>query len=256
MKVVILAGGLGSRLSEETHSRPKPMIEIGNKPILWHIMKIYSSYNINEFIICCGYKGYLIKEYFSNYLLHQSDVTFHLDEDNRVEIHESNNEPWKVTLVDTGESTQTAGRLGRVKKYIGDEPFCFTYGDGLSTVNIGDLIKCHSNSSRVATMTTVMPPGRFGNLSLNGNSIDKFVEKPLGDNNWINGGFFVLEAQVLERIYYDSQIWEKDILPVLAEEKQLNAYKHTGFWHPMDTLRDFNNLNEMWKNNQAPWKIW
>lgn len=254
MKAVILAGGLGTRLAEETHLRPKPMVEIGGKPILWHIMKIYSSHGINEFVICCGYKGYIIKEYFANYFLHMSDVTFHMD-DNQMEIHKQKAEPWKVTLVDTGETTLTGGRLLRVKDYL-DSTFCFTYGDGVGNMNIKALIEHHKKAGRQATLTAVQPPGRYGALSLKGTLVDHFQEKPEGDGGWINGGFFVLEPSVLELIDNDQCSWEGKPLQQLAENQQLNAYLHDGFWQPMDTLRDRQKLEELWVNGTAPWKNW
>ena len=257
MKAVILAGGLGTRLSEETQNKPKPMVEIGNKPILWHILKIYSFYGINEFIICCGYKGYLIKEYFANYFLHTSDVTLDIAND-KIQIHNQTTEPWKVTLVDTGENTMTGGRLKRVENYIKDEDlFCLTYGDGLANIDINLLIKSHINSNKKATITAVQPPGRFGSLDLNSkNCVTSFLEKPKGDGGWINGGFFVLNPDVIKRIEDDKTIWEQDPLKSLSKDNQLNAYKHNGFWKPMDTLRDKNNLEELWYKNKAPWKIW
>lgn len=256
MKAVILAGGLGTRLSEETHLKPKPMVEIGGKPILWHILKIYSHFGINEFVICCGYKGYLIKEFFANYFLHTCDVTFHMDDDNHMEIHQRKNEPWKVTLVDTGESSQTGGRLGRVRQYLHDDSFCFTYGDGVANVDINSLISLHKREGREATLTAVQPPGRYGALQLTGDEVNKFQEKPDGDNSWINGGFFVLEPSVLDRIVEDRTSFECDVLPQLAADGQLSAYKHHGFWQPMDTLRDRTKLDEMWAVGEAPWKMW
>lgn len=256
MKAVILAGGLGTRLSEETHLRPKPMVEVGGKPILWHILKIYSHFDVNEFIICCGYKGYLIKEYFANYFLHTSDVTFHMDADNLMEVHQRNSEPWKVTLVDTGELSQTGGRLGRVRSYLNGGSFCFTYGDGVADVNIGALIAQHKRDGRQATLTAVQPPGRYGALHLEDSKVQQFQEKPDGDNAWINGGFFVLEPNVLDRIVGDSTSWEADVLPQLAAEGQLSAYRHPGFWQPMDTLRDRTRLEELWESGEAPWKLW
>lgn len=256
MKAIILAGGLGTRLSEETHIKPKPMIEIGGKPILWHIMKNFSFYGINQFIICCGYKGYVIKEFFSNYFLHTSDVTFHMDEDNRMEIHLRRNESWKVTLVDTGELTQTGGRLARVRSFLDEDSFCFTYGDGVSNINIQDLIKYHKNQGRLATLSAVQPPGRYGSLCLEGNSVNQFTEKADGDNAWVNGGFFVLEPEVINRVKGDLTSWESDVLPQLAMEGQLSAFRHSGFWQSMDTLRDRNNLEKIWAEGNAPWKIW
>ena len=256
MQLVILAGGLGTRISEETYLKPKPMIEIGDRPILWHILKIYSSYGINDFIICCGYKGYLIKEYFANYFLHTSDITFHMDQENKMEVHQRKSEPWKVTLVDTGESSQTGGRLKRVAKFIKGNNFCFTYGDGLSNVNIDELIKTHTKSDQEVTLTAVKPPGRFGAIKTSGNKIEKFIEKPSGDNAWINGGFFVCKKTVLNRIENDQTIWESDVLPKIAEQGCLLSFKHNGFWQPMDTLRDKKLLEEMWNKGIAPWKIW
>ena len=256
MKVVILAGGFGTRISEETQIRPKPMIEIGNKPILWHILKIYSHFNINEFIICCGFKGYLIKEYFANYFLHTSDITLDIAND-KIKIHSQTTEPWKITLVDTGENTMTGGRLKRVKKYIDDDHFCLTYGDGLADINIDNLINSHFKSGKEATITAVKPPGRFGSLNIkDNNNVISFLEKPDGDGGWINGGFFVLNSKVIDRIEDDNTIWEQDPLISLAQEKQLNAYKHKGFWRPMDTLRDKTKLEELWQSKKAPWKLW
>ena len=257
MKTVILAGGFGTRLSEETELKPKPMVEIGQKPILWHIMKIYSSYGINEFIICCGYKGYLIKEYFANYFLHMSDVTFDM-KDNSVSVQQNNAEPWIVTLVDTGEETMTGGRLKRVQDYIKDEEsFCFTYGDGVIDSNILDLIKFHNSHQKLATVTAVRPPGRYGALNINSSdAVESFQEKPEGDGSWINGGFFVLSPKVLEFISDDKTLWEEEPLETLSSINQLSAYKHHGFWQPMDTLRDKNQLNALWNNNKAPWKSW
>jgi glucose-1-phosphate cytidylyltransferase len=256
MKAVILAGGLGTRLSEETHLKPKPMVEVGGKPILWHILKIYSHFGINEFIICCGYKGYLIKEYFANYFLHTSDVTFHMDIDNHMEVHQRKSEPWKVTLVDTGDSSQTGGRLSRVRPYLGGGTFCFTYGDGVADVDIGVLIAHHQQEGKQATLTAVQPPGRYGALHLEGNAVSQFQEKPDGDNAWINGGFFVLEPSVLDLIEGDASSWEADILPQLAAANQLSAYRHPGYWQPMDTMRDRTRLEELWAKGQAPWKLW
>ena len=254
MKAVILAGGLGTRISEETHLKPKPMIEIGGKPILWHIMKSYSAYGINEFVICCGYKGYIIKEYFANYFLHTSDVTFDM-QDNKMEVHRKFAEPWKVTLVDTGLETMTGGRLKKVKNFVGDETFCFTYGDGVSDVNISKLIEFHKNNKTIATVTAIQPPGRFGTLDISENKITSFKEKPV-DGNWVNGGFFVLESKVFNYIEGDSTVWERKPLEKLADEKQLAAYKHSGFWQPLDTLRDKNSLEELWNSKKAPWNIW
>jgi len=255
MKAVILAGGLGTRISEETVVRPKPMVEIGGKPILWHIMKLYSYYGINDFIICLGYKGYMIKEYFANYYLHQSDITFDM-RNNEMKVHSNHCEPWTVTLVDTGDDTMTGGRLKRVKDYIGGKTFCFTYGDGVSDVNIQELIAFHRKQKTTATMTAVQPPGRFGALELSDAYVMSFTEKPKGDGGWINGGFFVLENDVFDLIAGDETIWEKDPLEKLAECRQLSAYKHLGFWHPMDTLRDKNKLEELWGSGNAPWKVW
>jgi len=256
MKVVILAGGAGTRISEETLLRPKPMVEIGNKPILWHIMKIYSHYNIRDFIICLGYKGYMIKEYFANYFLHMSDVTIDLS-NNTVEYHESHAEPWKVTLVDTGESSMMGGRLKRVKPYIEKEEFfCFTYGDGVADVNINDLIEFHKSHGKLATVTAVVPPGRFGAIEMEGGRVVSFKEKPLGDGGHINGGFFVLSPKVIEFIKDDSTIWEGEPMEQLTARGELMAYKHKGFWHPMDTLRDKNYLETLWNSGKAPWKIW
>ena len=256
MKVVILAGGYGTRLSEETHLKPKPMVEIGGMPILWHIIKIYSTYGIKEFIICCGYKGYLIKEYFSNYFLHMSDVTIDLS-DNSMSIHQKNVEDWKITLVDTGQGTMTGGRLKRVSKFIENDTFGFTYGDGLSNVNIDSLIKSHKKSNKLATITAVQPIGRYGSLKIeNNNDITGFQEKVAGDGSWINGGYFILEPKVLDLIDGDQTIWEQEPLKKLAEDNQLNAFKHDGFWQPMDTLREKNQLQELWDKNEAPWKIW
>lgn len=255
MKAVILAGGLGTRLSEETHLKPKPMVEIGGKPILWHILKIYSSFGINEFVICCGYKGYIIKEYFANYFMHTSDVTFHLD-DNKMEVHHQKNEPWKVTLVDTGDESMTGGRLLRVQDYLRDEPFCFTYGDGVADVELRSLIRYHRETEKLATLTAVQPPGRYGGLHLEKGKVRQFQEKPDGDNAWINGGFFVLQPEVLNWIPGDTTSWEADVLPKLAEAGELSAYRHEGFWQPMDTLRDKNYLESLWHKGAAPWKIW
>jgi glucose-1-phosphate cytidylyltransferase len=255
MKAVIMAGGQGTRISEETAARPKPMIEIGGKPILWHIMKIYSAYGINDFVICCGYRGYMIKEYFANYALHMSDVTFDLS-GRSAEYLSNESEPWKVTLVDTGELTQTGGRLKRVAKYIQSETFCLTYGDGVATVDIGKLLDFHKAQARSATITAVQPPGRFGSLSIVDDRIDKFVEKPMGDGGWINGGFFVLEPTVLKYLVDDQTIWEHEPLAKLAAEGELSAYKHFGFWHPLDTLRDSRTLNSLWETGKAPWQVW
>ena len=256
MKAVILAGGLGTRISEETHLKPKPMIEIGGMPILWHILKLYSGHGINEFIICCGYKGYLIKEYFANYFLHMSDVTFDMTR-NSMEIHEKKAEPWKVTLIDTGEITQTGGRLKRIESYLVDEEtFCFTYGDGLADVDIVSLINLHKERGKLATVTAVRPPGRFGSLKFDGEKVTAFVEKPQGDGGFINGGFFVLSSKVLNLISGDQVNFERDILKELADENELAAYEHDGFWRPMDTLRDKTQLEDLWNAGNAPWKIW
>ena len=257
MKVVILAGGLGTRLSEETDLKPKPMIEIGHKPILWHIMKIYSSYGINDFIICCGYKGYLIKEYFANYFIHMSDVTFDL-KNNSAQVLQNNSEPWTVTLVDTGAATMTGGRLKRVEEYVKDEEaFCFTYGDGVIDSNISDLIKFHKSQGKLATVTAVRPPGRYGALNISESGVvASFKEKPEGDGSWINGGFFVLSPKVLEHISNDKTMWENQPLEALASMNELSAFKHYGFWRPMDTLRDKNERNVFWNEGNAPWKVW
>ncbi len=255
MKAVILAGGLGTRISEETSIKPKPMVEIGNKPILWHIMKIYSSYGINDFVICCGYKGYVIKEFFANYFLHTSDVTFNM-KNNKMEVHSKRAEPWNVSLVDTGDSTMTGGRLKRVSDYLNDETFCFTYGDGLADINIKNLIDFHKKSNTKATLTAVQPPGRFGSLEFERGKVFSFQEKPKGDNSWINGGFFVLDPEVINYIDGDNSIWEQSPLKKLAKEGELSAYHHEGFWQPMDTLRDKNTLEELWGSKDAPWKCW
>ena len=256
MKAVILAGGLGTRLSEETVSKPKPMVEIGGKPILWHIMKTYSHYGINDFIICCGYKGYVIKEYFANYFLHQSDVTFNM-ENNKMIVHEDRAEPWTITLVDTGDNSMTGGRLKRVLPFIKDEEaFCFTYGDGLADINIKDLIDFHISHGKQATLTATYPPGRFGALDIKNNQVKKFEEKPRGDGALINGGYFVLSPKVIERIPGDSTIWEQEPLKGLASDGELMAFKHLGFWQPMDTLRDKIKLEELYDKNEAPWKLW
>ena len=256
MKAVILAGGLGTRISEETDTKPKPMVEIGGKPILWHIMKIYSAHGVNDFVICCGYKGYQIKEYFANYFLYMSDVTFDMSK-NTMDVHQRSAEPWRVTLVDTGESTMTGGRLKRVAEHIqGEETFCLTYGDGVSDVNITELIAFHKAQNVQATLTATLPPGRFGALEFNGNKVNKFMEKPKGDGAMINGGFFVLSPKVLSRIEGDETIWERGPLETLAADGQLAAFPHTGFWQPMDTLRDKVYLEELWAGGQAPWKVW
>lgn len=256
MKAVILAGGLGTRLSEETSTRPKPMVEVGGKPILWHIMKMYSFHGINDFIICCGYKGYVIKEYFANYFLHQSDVTFSM-KDNFMEVHEKRAEPWTVTLVDTGDSSMTGGRLRRVAEHIKDEEaFCFTYGDGVSDVDIAETIRFHKKHGKQATLTATYPPGRFGALDMKNGLVRSFKEKPQGDGAMINGGFFVLSPSVLELIDGDDSTWEQEPLMTLAEQGDLMAYEHTGFWQPMDTLRDKHYLEELWQSGKAPWKNW
>lgn len=256
MKAVILAGGLGTRLSEETVLRPKPMVEIGGKPILWHIMKTYSSFGINDFIICCGYKGYLIKEYFSNYFLHTSDVTFSLKK-NSMEVHNKRAEPWTVTLVDTGENTMTGGRLKRVKEYLKDEKsFCFTYGDGLCNVDISDLVNFHEEQGKLATISVVYPPGRFGAVEVDDKSVKQFHEKPRGDGGMINGGYFVLSPKVINYIEDDETVWEQEPLESLAESDQMSAYIHKGFWLPMDTLRDKMYLEDLWNSGKAPWKVW
>jgi glucose-1-phosphate cytidylyltransferase len=256
MKVVILAGGMGTRISEETVVRPKPMVEIGGKPILWHIMKIYSHYGYNDFVVCLGFKGYMIKEYFSNYFLHMSDVTFDMKH-NSMEVHEQYAEPWKVTLVDTGTDTMTGGRLKRVVPYIGQETFMVTYGDGLSNVNIAELVAYHRKHGKAATVTATQPSGRFGALSLDvADRVQSFQEKPAGDGSWINGGFFVLEPKMLDLIAGDSTIFEREPLERLAQDGQLIAHKHDGFWHAMDTLRDKNHLESLWQAGTAPWKVW
>ena len=255
MKAVILAGGLGTRISEETSSKPKPLIEIGGMPILWHVMKIYSSYGINDFVICCGYKGYMVKEYFANYSLHMSDVTFDMKNDS-IEVHHNSVEPWKVTLVDTGLETLTGGRLRRVKKYVDNETFCFTYGDGVGNVNISELIQFHKKNKKMGTITAVQPPGRWGTLEIKNDDVIKFKEKPTGDENWINGGFFVLEPKIFDYLKNDSTVWEKEPLEKLSQERSLSAYKHNGFWHAVDTLRDKNYLEELWVSGKADWKTW
>jgi glucose-1-phosphate cytidylyltransferase len=256
MKAVLLAGGFGSRISEESVLKPKPMIEIGGKPILWHIMKMYSAHGINEFIICLGYKGYVIKEYFANYFLHLSDVTIDM-RTNSTEVHQQNAEPWRVTLIDTGENTMTGGRVRAIAKYLDpDEDFCLTYGDGVSDVDITKLITFHRRHGKLATLTSVQPPGRFGSLKMDGTHISSFVEKPVGDGAWINGGFFVLSPGVLEYIEGPQTVWEQAPLSALASEGELMAFKHSGFWQPMDTLRDKNHLEELWAKGNAPWKVW
>ncbi|MFY2509941.1 glucose-1-phosphate cytidylyltransferase [Vibrio pectenicida] len=256
MKAVILAGGLGTRLSEETSVKPKPMVEIGGKPILWHIMKQYSVHGINDFVICCGYKGYVIKEYFANYFLHMSDVTFDMKE-NKMEVHHKRAEPWTVTLVDTGDNSMTGGRLGRVANYLkNEESFCFTYGDGVSDVNISRLVEFHQEHGKSATLTGVFPPGRFGALDITSGKVNSFKEKPRGDGAMINGGFFVLSPDVLKLIDGDSCVWEHYPLNRLADDGELMAYEHHGFWQPMDTLRDKLYLDELWQDGKAPWKVW
>ena len=254
MKAVILAGGFGTRISEESHLKPKPMIEIGGRPILWHIMKIYSAHGFNEFVICLGYRGYVIKEYFANYFLHMSDVTFDMAH-NRMEVHEKHAEPWKVTLVDTGTETQTGGRLKRVREYVGDETFFFTYGDGVSDINITQQLEFHRLHGKLATVTAIQPPGRYGALHMEDSTVVSFQEKPDGDGAWINGGFFVLEPQVFEYIEGDRTSWESTPLDFLARQNQLMAYRHSGFWQAMDTLRDKNQLEDLWQTTQ-PWKVW
>jgi glucose-1-phosphate cytidylyltransferase len=255
VKAVILAGGMGTRISEETQVRPKPMVEIGGRPVLWHIMKLYAHHGVRDFIVCLGYKGYVIKEYFANYFIHNSDVTFHLA-DNRVDVHQRNAEPWHVTLVDTGEKTQTGGRLKRVKSYVGNETFCMTYGDGLADVDIAEAIRFHERQGRLATVTAVAPPGRFGMLTVEGCSITGFHEKPPGDGARINGGFFVLSPKVFDYIAGDSTMWEREPIERLAADGQLSAFMHDGFWQPMDHLRDKIHLEELWSSGSAPWKIW
>lgn len=257
MKVVILAGGFGTRISEESHLRPKPMIEVGDHPILWHVMKIYSAHGFNEFIICLGYKGYVIKEYFANYFLHNSDVTFDLGS-NGMEIHNSTAESWRVTLVDTGLNTQTGGRIKRIRRYLGDETFMMTYGDGVADVNIRELVNFHREHGKFATITAVQPPGRFGALAFDGisDAVHSFQEKPQGDGAWINGGFFVLQPEIFDYIENDAMLWEKQPLSGLAQDGQLVAHRHTGFWKPMDTLRDKVELEEQWNSGTARWKVW
>lgn len=254
MKAVILAGGLGTRISEESHLKPKPMITIGGKPIIWHIMKQYSHYGVNDFIICLGYKGYVVKEYFANYFLHMSDVTFDMA-NNEMQVHEKHVEPWKITLIETGEDTQTGGRLKKVKDYIGDETFCFTYGDGVSDINIEKLIAFHQSHGKLATVTAIQPPGRYGALNLDAERVERFQEKPAGDGSWINGGFFVLEPEVIDFIDGPTTAWEETPLKKLADQQALMAYRHTGFWKAMDTLRDKVSLENLWQTT-APWKVW
>ena len=256
MKVVILAGGLGTRISEETETRPKPMVEVGGKPLLWHIMKTYSHYGYNEFIVCLGYKGHIIKEYFSNFLLHHADVTIDLS-NNKLEIHQSSSENWKITLIDTGKDTYTGGRIKRIASYVNNETFMLTYGDGLSNVNIDELVKTHRKHQKLITVTAVQPRGRFGALGINAaNEVESFFEKPKGDGSWINGGFFVCEPKIFDYINGDETIWEHEPLENLAKDHQLMAFKHTGFWKPMDTLKDKQDLNEYWNTGKAEWKIW
>jgi glucose-1-phosphate cytidylyltransferase len=255
MKAVILAGGLGTRISEETQTKPKPMIEIGGKPILWHIMKIYSNHGVNDFIICAGYKGYVIKEYFANYFLHMSNITFDMSS-NKMEVHENKSEPWKVTIIDTGDETMTGGRVKRVRDFIGDETFCMTYGDGVSDVNITELLKFHSKTGKWASVTAVQPAGRFGAIKMDGTTITSFEEKPEGDGGWINGGFFVLEPEVFDLIDGDSTVFEREPMERLASKRQIEAFMHEGFWRPMDTLRDKNFLEDQWQTGKAAWKKW
>jgi glucose-1-phosphate cytidylyltransferase len=255
MKAVILAGGFGTRISEETHLKPKPMVEVGGKPILWHIMKVFSSHGINEFVICLGYKGYVIKEYFANYFIHTSDVTIDLAKNN-VEVHHRHAEPWKVTLIDTGQMTATGGRLRRVRDYVGGEDFCFTYGDGLADVNIGELVKFHRAQKTLATLTAVQPPGRFGSLTVDATKVQRFMEKPAGDGAWINAGFFVLSPKAVDYVSGDDTVWERGPMERLAADGQLSAFLHRGFFQPMDALRDKNMLDELWNSGRAPWKSW
>ena len=256
MKAVILAGGLGTRLSEETSTRPKPMVEVGGRPILWHIMKMYSHHRINHFIICCGYKGYVIKEYFANYFLHMSDVTFDLTE-NTMNVHQKRAEPWKVTLVDTGDASMTGGRLGRVRDYLQDEEaFCFTYGDGVGDIDIGETVAFHKSHAKLATLTATFPPGRFGAIDISERRVESFKEKPKGDGAMINGGFFVLSPKVIDLIEDDSTVWEQEPLAKLAADNELMAYEHSGFWQPMDTLRDKHFLEDLWASGRAPWRVW
>ena len=255
MKAVILAGGLGTRISEETHLKPKPMIEIGGMPLLWHIMKTYSFHGINDFVICCGYKGYVIKEYFANYFLHMSDVTFDMKQ-NTMDVHKKSAEPWKVTLVDTGLDTMTGGRLKRVQEYVENETFCFTYGDGLSDISVKNLIDHHNKQKTLSTVTAVQPPGRFGALNIEKNKIISFEEKPSGDGSWINGGYFVLEPGIFDYVENDQTVWERQPLETLAKDSQLSVYRHNGYWNAVDTLRDKNRMQDLWDNKQAPWKIW
>ena len=255
MKAVILAGGFGTRISEETQFKPKPMIEVGGMPLLWHIMKGYSTYNINDFVICCGYKGYMIKEYFANYFLHMSDVTFDI-KNNKMNVHKKFGESWNVTLVDTGIDTQTGGRLKKIKEYLDDETFCFTYGDGISDIQIDQLVRFHNDNKTIATVTAVQPSARFGALNIRENKVISFKEKPPGDGNWINGGYFVLEPSVFDYLGDNSTIWEEEPVENLTRDGQLSTYKHSGFWQSLDTLRDKNKLEKLWSNGNAPWKIW
>jgi glucose-1-phosphate cytidylyltransferase len=255
VKAVILAGGLGTRLSEETAVRPKPMVEVGGRPILWHIMKIYAAHGVSDFVLCLGYKGYVIKEYFANYFLHMSDVTIDLSA-NRVDVHQTNAEPWRVSLIDTGEQTMTGGRLRRVREFVGDDDFCLTYGDGVGDVDIGKLIERHQKSKKLATVTVTRPPGRFGAVKLNGDVVDAFLEKPEGDGGWINAGFFVLSPAAIDYATGDDTVWEGEPMERLASDGQLGAWKHEGFWQPMDVLRDKQQLETLWQSGDAPWKIW
>jgi glucose-1-phosphate cytidylyltransferase len=255
MKAVILAGGLGTRLSEETAVRPKPMVEIGGRPILWHVMKIYAAHGIVDFVVCLGYKGYLIKEYFANYFLHMSDVTFDMS-NNKMEVHQGKAEPWKVTLVDTGDNTQTGGRLGRVRRYLDGGTFCMTYGDGVGNIDIKALLGFHRQHGKRATVTAVQPPGRFGAMAIEGDKVHHFMEKPRGGEGWINGGFFVLEPAVLDLITGDDTYWETTPMETLARAGELQAYRHQGFWQPMDTMRDKTLLESLWVSGKAPWKVW
>jgi glucose-1-phosphate cytidylyltransferase len=255
MKVVILAGGLGTRLTEETEIKPKPMVHIGGRPILWHIMKMYSSYGLNEFVICTGYKGYVIKEFFANYFLHMTDVTFDIWR-GEMEVHSIKAEPWKVSVIDTGEETQTGGRLKRVAQYVGNEHFCMTYGDGLANVDIRKLLEFHRSHGKLATVTATRPPGRFGSLGISGDEVTQFQEKPLGDGGFINGGFFVLSPKCLEYIEGDASVWEKEPMEKIVNEGEMRAYLHTDFWQPMDTMRDRKTLENLWQTGKAPWKVW
>jgi glucose-1-phosphate cytidylyltransferase len=255
MKAVILAGGYGTRISEETLTRPKPMVEIGGKPVLWHIMKTYAAHGIDDFVICCGYKGYMIKEYFANYALHMSDVTFDMRA-NRMDVHQSSAEPWRVTLVDTGDATGTGGRLRRVRSYLGADDFCFTYGDGVSDVDVGRLVAFHRSRGTIATVTATQPPGRFGVLTMSDSKITAFDEKPQGEGGWVNGGYFVLSPRAIDYIESDATVWEREPMERLARDGQLSAYVHRGFWQPLDTLRDKTLLNDLWAAGRAPWKVW